>query len=129
MTFWLALIALLFSAGCADEAGDVEASRPIAADELVVLIEAGRAPLILDVRSRDEFAAGHIPGAVNIPHDELSERLDELDIQASEEIVVHCQSGRRAGAAEALLADAGYLELRDLTGHWLAWQGAGHPVE
>ena len=102
---------------------------PIAAAELAARIEAGSAPLILDVRTPEEFAAGHIPGAVNIPHDQLASRLAELEAEESAEIVVHCQAGGRARSAGAVLTDAGYLRVRDLDGHMAGWRRAGLPTE
>ena len=90
---------------------------PISADELVDRIHAGSAPLVLDVRTRDEYARGHVSGAINIPHDELASRIAELSITKSEEIVVHCKSGRRAQLAEATLRENGYSNVRDLVGH------------
>jgi rhodanese-related sulfurtransferase len=108
--------------------GPAPGSNPsIEASELVSRLADDR-PFILDVRTRQEYDAGHIPGSVLIPHDELAERLDELP-DPSQEIVVHCKSGRRAGMAESILAEAGYTNVRDLTGHWNAWEEAGHPVE
>jgi len=99
------------------------------ADEIQQRIEDGTAPLILDVRRPDEFAAGHLPGAMNISHDELGDRLSELGTELDVEIVVYCRSGRRAGVAEAVLGEAGYTNIRDLEGHFLEWQAAGRPTE
>jgi len=107
----------------------VEQVEDIAADEMQQRIEEGTAPIILDVRRADEFAAGHLPGAVNISHDELGDRLDELGIELGEELVVYCRSGRRAGIAEKILGEAGFTNLRDLEGHWLEWKAAGRPTE
>jgi rhodanese-related sulfurtransferase len=92
-------------------------------------LDAGDAPLILDVRSPGEYAAGHIPGAVNIPHDALGVRLDELGADPDREIVVHCQSGRRAATAEQMLMDAGYTGIQHLDGDMAGWRSAGLPVE
>lgn len=92
-------------------------------------IAAGAAPLILDVRTPGEYAAGHIRGSLNIPHDQLSARLAELGVPASAEIVVHCQSGRRAGISRGVLSDAGYTQVRDLDGHMAGWRAAGLPTE
>jgi len=97
--------------------------------ELAARIEAGDAPLILDVRSREEYAAGHVPGAINIPHDELSTRQTELGASTSEEIVVYCHSGRRAAAAESTLEAAGYTRVLDLEGHWKGWSSSDLPTE
>jgi rhodanese-related sulfurtransferase len=97
--------------------------------DLMARLDAGDAPLILDVRSPGEYAAGHIPGAVNIPHDALGVRLDELGADPDREIVVHCQSGRRAATAEQMLMDAGYTGIQHLDGDMAGWRSAGLPVE
>ena len=106
-----------------------EGGSSITGAELAQRIREGTAPLILDVRSAEEFQGGHVPGAVNIPHDQLSERLAELEISDSEEIVVHCQSSRRAAFAENLLAESGYTRVRDLDGHWKSGRESGLPTE
>ena len=105
------------------------AGAPISVAELADRIEAGSPPLVLDVRSRREYAQGHIPGAINIPHDELSSRRGELPGAKSEEIVVHCHSGKRAQLAEEMLREIGFSNVRDLLGHWQEWQAARLPVE
>ncbi len=102
--------------------------QPMEPTELAERIREGSAPFILDVRSRREYAAGHIPGAFNIPHRELSQRLDELNGDKSAEVVVYCQTGPRAVSAEQVLAGAGYTNVRDLEGHMRAWRRAGHPI-
>jgi rhodanese-related sulfurtransferase len=82
---------------------------------------------VLDVRSPEEFAAGHVPGAVNIPHDQVASRLAE--IPKDKEVVLYCRSGRRSGlAAEALEAN-GYKDLRLMQGDMPGWEKAGLPVE
>ena len=97
--------------------------------ELSTMIESGDAPLILDVRTVDEFTAGHIPGAINIPHTELADRIAELDGHQNDEIVLHCKSGRRAGLAEPILVTGGFTQIRNLEGHWLQWQADNLPIE
>lgn len=101
----------------------------IAANLVQQRIEAGTAPLILDVRTAAEYAEGHVPGAVNISHDELENRLSELGIELDDELIVYCRSGRRAGIAQGILVEAGYTNLRDLEGHWLGWSADGRPSE
>jgi len=86
-------------------------------------------PRILDVRTPDEYAEGHIPGALNIPHDELAERLDELGAAKTDEIVVHCESGRRARTARRTLHDAGYRRVVLLRGHMQRWRHEELPLE
>jgi phage shock protein E len=117
-------LALLCVAACA-----AEPVGPIAPQELAERIAAGEAPAILDVRSAAEYRAGHLPGAIHVPHDELGERLAELPFARTDEVAVHCQSGRRAALAREVLTDAGFTRVRDLEGHWAAWQAADLPVE
>ncbi|MBW2387045.1 MAG: rhodanese-like domain-containing protein [Deltaproteobacteria bacterium] len=85
--------------------------------------------LILDVRTAAEFASGHVPGAVNIPHDQLAARLSEVESFRSAPVVVYCKSGRRAGMATSVLADAGFSKLHHLTGDMNAWSQQGLPTE
>ncbi|NNF05730.1 MAG: rhodanese-like domain-containing protein [Candidatus Eisenbacteria bacterium] len=123
-TTFLLLSGALLGTGC----GSKDAATPITGAELAALIEDGSAPLILDVRTTAEYAQGHIPGAMNIPHTELGKRLSELGVAKSDEIVVHCQSGRRAQTAESILRENGYTKIRDLTGHWQGWTAAKLPT-
>jgi phage shock protein E len=120
-----AAAALLAACGSSPRPG----VAPISADELAQKIAADDAPLILDVRTEREYEAGHIPGAVNIPYDQLAGRLGELPASHSDELVVHCESGRRASVAEGVLVDAGYTDVRDLDGHMKGWRASGLPTE
>jgi rhodanese-related sulfurtransferase len=100
----------------------------VAADDLHARIEAGRAPVVLDVRSRDEFAAGHIGGAINIPHDEIGVRLADLGPDRSREIVVCCAMGGRAAHAASALRRAGFTDVKLLDGHMRGWCSSGRRV-
>ena len=82
---------------------------------------------VLDVRTPEEFASGHVPGAVNIPYDQVASRLAE--IPKDKEVVLYCRSGRRAGLAAAELEKAGYADLQLMQGDMPAWEKAGLPVE
>ncbi|WP_407343310.1 FAD-dependent oxidoreductase [Pengzhenrongella phosphoraccumulans] len=82
--------------------------------------------LVLDVRSRAEYADGHLEGALNIPHLELRERLAEVrDVAAGREISVHCASGVRSYLATRVLLCEGFAA-RNLSGGWLTLR-AVHP--
>lgn len=99
------------------------AVSPAVVDELQ---RATDAPLVLDVRSQAEFDAGHVPGARLIPHDQLAQRLSELD--PDRWVLVYCRSGARATQAEKVLNDAGF-EVRQIDGSWLRWEAEGRPSE
>ena len=82
---------------------------------------------VLDVRTPEEFVAGHVPGAVNIPVDQVAARLDE--VPKDKDVVLYCKSGRRAGIASEVLANHGYTRLQHLEGDIVGWVDQGHPVE
>lgn len=108
-------------------AGPALAGKPAVAPAAVAELSArADAPLILDVRSQAEFDAGHVPGAVLIPHDQLASRLSELD--RNRWVLVYCKSGRRAGLAEAVLVKNGF-DVRQIDGSWNRWSAEGRPVE
>jgi len=85
--------------------------------------------VILDVRRRDEYEAGHVPGAINIPHDEIGARLAELEASKDKPIVAYCGSGKRAAIALQALHQAGFTRLMHLTGDMPGWEPepAGEP--
>lgn len=102
------------------------AGKPAVAPAAVPEVAArADAPIILDVRSQAEYDAGHVPGAVLIPHDQLAARLSELD--RDRWVLVYCKSGRRAGIAERILAEDGF-DVRQIEGNWLRWEAEDRPV-
>ena len=66
--------------------------------------------LLVDVRTAEEFATGHLPGAINIPHGEIVQGLAALDVSQSTDIVLYCRSGNRSGMATASLTGAGFTK-------------------
>lgn len=84
--------------------------------------------VILDVRTAEEFAAGHVPGARNISHDLLPSRIAELADARDRDVVVYCRSGRRSAIALDALRLAGFARLAHLEGDFLAWQAAQRPI-
>ena len=93
---------------------------------LVAQIEAGTAPLILDVRTAAEYEAGHIPGAINIHFREIGERLDEIP---SGPVVIYCERGIRATIAERTLMAAGVASVLHLQGDMVLWRKNNLPIE
>lgn len=85
------------------------------------------APLLLDVRTVEEFAGGHVPGALNIPVQALAQRLAE--VPKGRPVIVYCESGRRSARALDLLKEAGYTDVREMDGSMAAWREAGFAVE
>lgn len=86
-----------------------------------------KAPLfILDVRQPEEYRSGHIAGAVLIPLNELTQRINE--IPKDSEIVCVCRSGARSSSATRQLTNAGY-QARNMQGGMMAWQSARYPIK
>jgi rhodanese-related sulfurtransferase len=100
-------------------AGLLRGDHPQADVEAVLTAPESERPLLLDVRTAEEFAAGHIPGAVNMPLDELRERLRELP--AGREVVAYCQVGQRGYLATRVLLQAG-IRAANLAGGYTTYR-------
>lgn len=101
------------------------APERIGAMALLSRIDAGDAPVILDVRSRAEFVSGHVPGARHIPFWRISRLIGELSIPAHAELVVYCGHGPRAVMAARALRRHGFARITYLEGHYSKWRTAG----
>jgi rhodanese-related sulfurtransferase len=87
------------------------------------------APTLIDVRTPVEFEAGHIPGAVNVPLDELKGSLDDLCVALQDhDVVLVCRSGQRAGQAQEALNRVGLGSSRVLSGGIVDWEATGGDV-
>ena len=138
----LAATLVLASCGTAseDEAGAPAASGSYAASDEAPAVDPGigveefqerteRADVVvLDVRTSQEYAAGHLPGAVNLDASaaDFAARVAELDPSAT--YAVYCASGNRSGAALAHLREVGFTDAEHLAGGIGAWQAAGGRV-
>lgn len=119
----LAAAVLVASVACGSAPPGV---RDVSAQEVLALSSGSDAVLVLDVRSADEFAGGHVPGARNIAYDQVGARLSELG--PAREVVVYCESGGRAAKAAELLGGAGF-SVRHLAGDMRGWRQQGLPIE
>ena len=95
--------------------------------QVTQLINRGKTTVV-DVRTSDEFAKGHLRDAKNIPLADLASRIGELEKSKARSVVVVCQSGARADKAVRQLAKAGYEDVVSLDGGLTAWQAAGLPI-
>ena len=82
---------------------------------------------VIDVRTPGEYAGGHVPGAINIPHMSVVARKGEL--AADKELVFICQMGQRSALACEFAASLGFDDLYNVEGGTEAWLKAGFPVE
>ena len=107
---------------------DETTSQSMKPRDLMAYLEFAERPVVLDVRSPEEYAEGHVPGAVNVPYDQIGARLDSLDAYRDRGFVVYCRTGRRAGIAETVLIEAGFEHVWDLEGHMVAWMEQDLPL-
>lgn len=119
----------LFAALVASAALAADAPLPVVSQDafLASLKADAQALFVLDVRTPDEYAAGYVPGAVNIPHDQLASRIAE--VPKDREVVIYCRSGRRSEIAGQILVGSGYSKLEHLQGDMQGWQAAQRAVD
>ena len=109
------LISILLLAGCgASEAG--ASYRQITMEDAVSLMEQESGYVILDVRTPEEFAAGHIPGAINIPNETIGDSEIPQLPDKDQLILVYCRSGNRSKQASEKLAALGYTNIVEFGG-------------
>ena len=84
--------------------------------------------LILDVRSAEEFASGHLPNAKNIPLDALSGRITEIEKSKNTVVITVCARGVRSASAASVLNKAGFTQVFSLEGGTDAWKSQGLPT-
>jgi molybdopterin/thiamine biosynthesis adenylyltransferase/rhodanese-related sulfurtransferase len=106
-----------------------QAVKTISLDDLKKRIEAGKTPLLVDVREKDEFKAGFIPGAVHLPRGFLEMQAEQKLPDKSAEIVVYCAGGTRSAFAAKTLADLGYTNVWSANPGFVRWKDLRYPVE
>ncbi len=144
MTLVFSVLILLTSANAVAGTDSKAISPRVALERL----KSANPPLFLDVRSEGEYASGHIPGALNIPHKSIESRVAEVrkelekssaaagdDLQderaqaRGREVVVLCERGGRARIARNVLEEAGLEDLVYLEGHMRVWRRSGYPTQ
>lgn len=109
-------LSLLLLTGCAAPAGQSPAYRQITMAQAVEMMAQESNYLILDVRTTEEFAQGHIPGAINIPNETISDTEPSLLPDKAQLILVYCRSGNRSKQASEKLAALGYTNIVEFGG-------------
>ena len=118
----IVLSALMFT-GCAGSSNNqTNTYRSITMDDAVTMMAQETGYIILDVRRPDEFAAGHIPGAINVANESIgTDEIPELP-DKNQLIMVYCRSGRRSKEASEKLVKLGYTNIVEFGGI-LDWKG------
>src|SRR3954468_884826 len=89
----------------------------------------GAGPVLVDVREKDEWMEGFIPGAIWIPRGFLELRIEDQIPETSSEIILYCAGGNRSALAGRPLAELGYGNVKSMAGGFTAWKRAGLPFE
>lgn len=116
----LGILALMVAilAGCA--AGASKPGVDVSVDEALRLWQTKEA-ILIDIRTPGEYRAGHIPGVVNIPLDELEQRM--MEIPKDKKVVLICRTGNRSAQGTKLLRSKGFTNVYNSTGGMSTWKG------
>lgn len=134
------LVAILLALACGPSAepppvtpptgapADAGEYRTVDVTALKTSLDDGKVPVLADVRTAQEFSHGHVPGARNIPIQELERRIGELDPWRGQEVWLVCRAGPRSAKASEMLAKRGWNAV-NVDGGTDAWVAAGHQVD
>lgn len=117
------VLAALVVFGCSRTGNTANSSIDVSIEEALKLWQI-KAAIIIDIRTPEEYQAGHIPGVPLIPLDQLDKRAEE--IPKDQKVLLICRSGNRSSQGTKLLRSKGFDNVYNITGGMLAWRG---PVE
>ena len=102
--------------GCRKTPSPVDGYEQITAEAAKELIDTQESFVILDVRTQQEYDLGHIPGAIVIPNEVISQEAEKTLTDKDQLILVYCRSGRRSKEAAQKLVDLGYTNVKEFGG-------------
>ena len=110
------ILSLMLLSSCTAPGSSSSSYRQVSMDKAVKMMKDEKNYIILDVRRPDEYAEGHIPGAINVPNEEIgTAEISELP-DKSQLIFVYCRSGRRSKEASEKLVKLGYTNIVEFGG-------------
>jgi len=101
----------------------------VSPDEVKARLAAGKPPAVIDVREREEFRQGYIPGAISLPRGFLEMRVEEALPDKSAPVVAYCQGGTRSLLAGRILKELGYKDVVSMRGGFGAWKNQGLTIK
>ena len=117
VSFMFLLAVMLLTACAHTKENDQEAVyMNITAEEAKQIMDSEDGYIILDARTQEEYDQGHIPGAIQISHDEITEKAEEVLTDKDQLILVYCRSGRRSKIAAEALVELGYTNIKEFGG-------------
>ena len=116
LVFLLLAVMLLTACGQDKENDQGAVYVNITAEEAKQIMDSEEGYIILDVRTREEYDQGHIPGAIVISHEEIAEKAEDVLTDKDQLILVYCRSGRRSKIAAEALVELGYTNIKEFGG-------------
>ena len=116
------VLSMMLLSSCTAPGGSANSYRQISMDEAVEMMKKESGYIILDVRRPDEYAEGHIPGAINLPNESIGANDIPVLPDKAQLILVYCRSGRRSKEASDKLVKLGYTNIVEFGGI-LDWKG------
>ena len=116
LMFLILAVMLLTGCGQTKEAKQEAVYMNITAQEAKAVMDSREDYVILDVREQEEYDEGHIPGAILIPHGQITEKAEQLLQDKDQLLLVYCRSGRRSKIAAESLVELGYTNIMEFGG-------------
>ena len=116
LIFLLLAVMLLTACGQDRENDQGAVYVNITAEEAKQIMDTEEGYIILDARTQEEYDEGHIPGAIVISHEEITEKAEEMLTDKNQLILVYCRSGRRSKIAAEALVELGYTNIKEFGG-------------
>ena len=116
LVFLLLAVMMLTASGQDKENDQGAVYVNITAEEAKQIMDSEEGYIILDVRTREEYDQGHIPGAIVISHEEIEEKAEQVLTDKDQLILVYCRSGRRSKIAAEALVELGYTNIKEFGG-------------
>ena len=116
LVFLLLAVMLLTACGQDIENDQGAVYVNITAEEAMQIMDTEEGYIILDARTQEEYDEGHIPGAIVISHEEITEKAEEVLTDKDQLILVYCRSGRRSKIAAEALVELGYTNIKEFGG-------------
>jgi rhodanese-related sulfurtransferase len=112
----MSLIGVIFISGCTNPL-----VKQMNVAETKTFLNSNSDVLIIDVRTKEEYDLGHIEGAILIPYDQISTKLDELEGYKNKPILVYCRTKNRSSVAIDVLKENGFTNLYQMTDGYSLW--------
>ena len=116
LIFLLLAVMLLTACGQDKENDQGAVYMNITAEEAKQIMDSEEGYIILDVRTQEEYDEGHVPGAIVISHEEITEKAEDVLTDKEQLILVYCRSGRRSKLAAEALVELGYTNIKEFGG-------------